>query len=177
MNAASTIACSSDADEDLIAAALARAKDTGRPALDVLEETSGLGPAELAAVLGRLFDYRCIGSTDLNTLEPAFNLLSSAECTRRNCVLVNGIDGLVAVIADPFDNDLRAWLEVRISATLQWSIAARADIRAYLSRHEAGLRAIDSAVEAAQSDAGLDGEMENLSLASINQDSSPIVKL
>ena len=41
-------------DEERIAAAIATAAADGRPALDVLEETSGLGPAELAAVLGRL---------------------------------------------------------------------------------------------------------------------------
>jgi general secretion pathway protein E len=143
----------------------------------VLEETCGLGPHELALLLGRLFDYRCLGSSELNALEPSFNLLSPAEARRRHCVVVNGSEGLIAVIADPFDSDLRAWLEVRISATLQWSIAARTDIQAFLSRHEAGVRAIDSAVAAAQSETGLNSEIENLSLASINQDSSPIVKL
>ncbi len=177
MSAVSTIIEATKVDEAQISAAVARATAEGRPALDVLEETCGLGPHELATVLGRLFDYRCLGSPELNALEPAFNLLPPAEARRRHCVVVNGNDGLVAVIADPFDSDLRAWLEVRISAPLQWSIAARTDIQAFLSRHEAGVRAIDSAVAAAQSEAGLGSEIENLSLASINQDSSPIVKL
>ena len=177
MNAASTLVFDVEADEKRVAAAIAQAAADGRSALEVLEATSGLGPAELAAVLGRLFDYRCLNSTELNAAEPAFNLLSSAESMRRNCVIVNGADGLIAVICDPFDSDLRAWLEVRISATLQWSIAARTDIRAYLSRHEAGLRAIDSAVAAAQTTSGLTSQIENLSLASINLDASPIVKL
>jgi len=177
MNAALNSLPPAELDEAQIAAAIAQSGTGGRSALAVLEETSKLGPTDLAAALGRLFDYRCIGAAELNALEPVFNLLAAADATRRNCVLVNGNDGLIAVICDPFDSDLRAWLEVRISAPMEWAIAARSDIKAFLSRHEAGLRAIDSAVAAAQTDTGANREMENLSLASINMDASPIVKL
>ena len=177
MSAALEQAPKRELNEARIAAALAKAAGSGRSALHVLEDDSGLGPIELAGALAAILDYRFVNSTELAALEPAFNLLSSAESTRRNCVLVNTADGLLAVIADPFDSDLRGWLEVRISAPLGWAIAARADISNFLSRHEAGLRAIDSAVVAAQSGASSNREVENLSLASINLDSSPIVKL
>jgi general secretion pathway protein E len=166
-----------DLTEAQLAAALDNARRLGHPALAVLEEECGLGPAELATALGRILDYRYVGAAELAGFEPAFNLLSSADATRRNCVLVNGPDGLLVIIADPFDSDLRAWLEVRVSAPLGWAIAARADIGNYLSRHEVGVRTIDSAVVAAQTGAGSRREVENLSLASINMDSSPIVKL
>jgi general secretion pathway protein E len=166
-----------DLTEVQLAAALDKARRLGHSALAVLEEECGLGPAELATALGRILDYRYVGSAELAGFEPAFNLLSSADATRRNCVLVNGADGLLVIIADPFDSDLRAWLEVRVSAPLGWAIAARADIGNYLSRHEVGVRTIDSAVVAAQTGAGSHREVENLSLASINMDSSPIVKL
>jgi general secretion pathway protein E len=177
MNAALDHPLPHELDEAQLAAVLAKAQRAGRPALDVLEEDSGLGPAELAVSLGRILDYRCVGSAELAGFEPAFNLLSSADATRRKCVLVNSGEGLLAILADPFDSDLRAWLEVRIFAPLGWAIAARADIANYVARHEVGLRAIDSAVAAAQSGAGSGRELENLSLASINMDSSPIVKL
>ena len=163
--------------EAQVAAALDKARRLGRSPLAVLEEDGGLGPTELAMALGRILDYRYVGSAELTGFEPAFNLLSSADATRRNCVLVNCAEGLLVIIADPFDSDLRAWLEVRVSAPLGWAIAARADIANYLSRHEVGLRTIDSAVVAAQTGAGSRREVENLSLASINMDSSPIVKL
>jgi general secretion pathway protein E len=177
MSAALDRAGGGELDEAQVAAALAKSQRTGRPPLTVLEEDCGLGPAELAISLGRILDYRYVASADLAGFEPAFNLLSSADATRRNCVLVNCSQGLLAIIADPFDSGLRAWLEVRISAPLSWAIAARADIASYLSRHEVGLRTIDSAVVAAQTGAGSRREVENLSLASINMDSSPIVKL
>ena len=164
--------------EKAVAAAIAFAGNSGpRSTLSVLEETSQLAPTELAAALGQLFDYRHFCAAALNNLEPAFNLLSSADATRRNCVLVTGKDGLIAVICDPFDSNLRSWMEVRISAPLTWAIAARSDIQSYLSRHEEGLRAIDSAVAGAQTDTSMNREMENLSLASLNMEASPIVKL
>jgi general secretion pathway protein E len=176
MNAALEIAAP-DLDEAKLAAALAKAQQSGRSPLHVLEEDAGLGPTELAIALGRVLHYRHVNSTELAAFEPAFDLLSSADATRRNCVLVNTARELLVVIADPFDADLRAWLEVRISAPLAWAIAARADIANYLSRHELGLRAIDSAVVAAQTGTASGRTVENLSLASINMDSSPIVKL
>ena len=177
MNAALDQPATLELDETQLAAALAKAQRAGRSPLMVLEEDLGFGPTELAIALGRILDYRFVNSAELAALEPAFNLLSSADATSRNCVLVNSSGGLVAVIADPFDADLRAWLEVRVTAPLAWAIAARADIGNFLARHEAGLRAIDSAVVAAQTGAGVRREIENLSLASINLDSSPIVKL
>jgi general secretion pathway protein E len=164
-------------DESRLAAAFTKARGSGCSPLSVLEADSGLGPAELAMALGSLLDYRYISANDLAGLPPQFNLLPSADANRRHCVLVSDSDGLLVVIADPFDADLRAWLEVRITARLSWAIAARADIGNFISRHESGLRAIDSAVAAAQTDAGPNRELENLSLASINLDSSPIVKL
>ena len=177
MNAARGVPAIEPLDEVRVATALAKAQRLGHSPLAVLEEDAGLGPAELASALGRILDYRYVASAELAGFEPAFNLLSSADATRRNCVLVNCAEGLLAVIADPFDADLRSWLEVRIAAPLGWAIAARADIAGYLSRHEVGLRTIDSAVVAAQTGAGSRREVENLSLASINMDSSPIVKL
>jgi general secretion pathway protein E len=166
-----------DHGEARLCGALLKAQQSGKSPLAVIEEELGVGPAELAMTLGRILHYRYVGATELAGFEPAFNLLSSAEAARRKCVLVNTPDGLLAIIADPFDTDLRSWLEVRISAPLKWAIAAQADIASYLSRHEVGLRAIDAAVEAAQTGAGARREVENLSLASINMDSSPIVKL
>jgi general secretion pathway protein E len=163
--------------EARLADAIAQADRTGGSPLTVLEATCGLEPSELAAALGHAFGYPFVGSAELAAFEPAFDLLSSAGATRRSCVVVTTASGLIAVFSDPFDSDLRAWLEVQVVEHLEWAISARVDIQAYLSRHEAGVRAIDSAVVAAQTGAHLGREVEDLSLASINMDSSPIVKL
>jgi general secretion pathway protein E len=66
---------------------------------------------------------------------------------------------------------------VRVNAPLEWALAPRAEIDTYIARHEQSLRALDSAVAANTSQIVGSGEIDNLSLASISQDSSPIVKL
>ncbi|MGH8315245.1 MAG: GspE/PulE family protein, partial [Steroidobacterales bacterium] len=113
----------------------------------------------------------------LMQLDPAFDLLPSAEGLRRGCVLVRDGEKVMAVIADPFDATLRPWLEARVHCVLEWAIAARTEIATYVGSREQSLRAIDSAVESAQRNSVGIKALENLSLASINDDASPIVKL
>jgi general secretion pathway protein E len=164
-------------DEALLSAAMTESYASGRSPLEHLEESAGLGPVELTTALARAFDYRVLGRAELARLEPAFDLLAPAEATRRNCMLARDAKQLLAVIADPFDADLRGWLEVRVSQALEWVLAPRAEIAAYISRHEQSLRALDSALLGGDEQPALNGGVDNLSLASISQDSSPIVKL
>ena len=164
-------------DETLLATAIATSQATGGSALDYLEQHSGLGPVELTAALGRALDYRVLTRAELSRLEPAFDLLPSAEATRRSCLLARSPNKLLAVIADPFDADTRSWLEVRVLQALEWVLAPRAEVASYIARHEQTLRALDSAVAGSSSRDTVGGVIDNLSLASISQDSSPIVKL
>jgi len=163
-------------DEAVLSAAITQAQANGGSPLEVLEQVAGLGPIELTAALARAFDYRVLGRTELARLEPAFELLPPADATRRNCLLARDGKHLLAVIADPFDADLRGWLEVRVPQSLEWVLAPRAEIAAYIARHEQSLRALDSALIGGTEPA-VNGAVDNLSLASISQDSSPIVKL
>ena len=177
MNAALDSVVAQRLDEPLLSAAITQAQASGCSPLAVLEQTSGLGPTELTAALACAFDYRVLGRAELARLEPAFDLLPPAEATRRNCVLARDAQQLLAVIADPFDTDLRGWLEVRVPQSLEWVLAPRGEIAAYTARHEQSLRALDSALIGGAAQVAANGGVDNLSLASISQDSSPIVKL
>jgi general secretion pathway protein E len=164
-------------DEALLAAAVAESQTTGRSTLDILEERSGLGPVELTAALARALDYRVLSRTELARLDPAFDLLPSAEATRRRCLLARSGRKLFAIIADPFAAETRSWLEVRVPEALEWVLAPRAELASYIARHEQSLRALDAAVVGSSAAESANGAVDNLSLASISQDSSPIVKL
>ena len=164
-------------DEALLAAAITANQAGGVSTLDYLEQHSGLGPVELTAALGRALDYQVLTRAELARLEPAFDLLPSAEATRRSCLVARSPGKLLAVIADPFDVDTRSWLEVRVPLALEWVLAPRAEVASYIGRHEQTLRALDSAVAGSSSRETIGGLIDNLSLASISQDSSPIVKL
>jgi general secretion pathway protein E len=164
-------------DHDTLAAAVTAARRSGRSPLDELESTAGLDDVTLAAGLARAFDYRLMGAADLENLAPAFDLLPPADATRRNCVVVRGEDEAVAVFCDPFDQALRPWLESRVAGPLQWALAARSTLLAYLRRHERSIRAMDTALDGAAASVAGGLEIDNLSLTTISEDGSPVVKL
>ncbi len=164
-------------DDVTIAAAATAAARQNKSPLDVLQEMTGLDSTGIATAVATAFHYRHIGGAELLRMQPAFDRLPSAEGLRRGCVLVRDGDKATAVIADPFDATLRPWLEARVPCLLEWGVAARSDIASFVAAREQSTRAIDSAVESAQKNSAVAKSLENLSLASISEDSSPIVKL
>ena len=160
-----------------LAAAVADAARAGTSVLEQLENSVGLGGDDLATALAGAFDYRHLRREDLQATDPAFELIGATDAQRHRCVLVRENGRLLAVIADPFDSRLRPWLEARVSEPVQWALAAHADITAFVSRYESSMRAMDSVIEDANRGDARGSELENLTLASISQDTSPIVKL
>jgi general secretion pathway protein E len=164
-------------EEALIARALQAAEQAGRPVYEVLAEASGLSGERYAAALATEFDYRFIPAEELALLEPDFSLLPPAEATRRNCVVVREEQQLIAVFTDPFDQELRGWLEVRISEPLEWALAAREELANLIVRRAEALRAIDSVLPATQAAARSEEGVDNLSYVRISEDTSPVVRL
>jgi general secretion pathway protein E len=150
---------------------------SGRNLFDVLEERSGLGAGE---ALGRVADalgYSAARMADLNRYAPAFDLLPYPEAARRACVLVRREDDSLAfVFADPLAPELQAWAEERIARPFERVLAHPADLAAYVARYEDKLRAMDD-VDLAAAESARSGPVDDLSLMSISEDASPVVKL
>ena len=164
-------------EEALIARALQAAEQAVRPVYEVLAEASGLSGERYAAALAAEFDYRFIPAEELAVLEPDFSLLPPAEATRRNCVVVREQQQLIAVFTDPFDQELRGWLELRIAEPLEWALAAREELANLIARRAEALRAIDSVLPATQAAARSEEGVDNLSYVRISEDTSPVVRL
>ena len=164
-------------DEAMIARALTEAERSGLSACEILARQSGLSGAAYARALAHAFDYRFVPQEELARMEPDFGALTAAEATRRNCLVVHDGGRLLAVCSDPFDNDLRQWLEIRIEEPLEWVLAAREDLANLTVRHAETLRAIDTVLPAAQRGAKLEKGIDTLSYVSISEDASPVVKL
>jgi general secretion pathway protein E len=162
-------------EESVLRAAIAAAA-TGSVPLKLVELT-GLDAATIARSLGRALSYPVLESDELAVLSPDFSLLGPADCARRGCVILRRGDERLAVMGDPFDVQLRAWVELKVSEPLVWCLAAADEVPAYITRHEQDLRAMDVAQVAQADDISIDGDIENLSLATISSDSSPVVKL
>jgi general secretion pathway protein E len=164
-------------DEAVIARAIADAARGGRSAIDILKETSGRAPADLAQSLAAALDYRFVGAEELSMLEPAFDVLPPSEATRRFCAVVRSSSGLLAIVADPFDSALRSWLETRTTEVLEWAVAAHHELANFIARRAEALRAIDSVLSQAESEGIASAGPDNLSYVSISEDASPIVRL
>jgi len=81
------------------------------------------------------------------------------------------------VVSDPFDTTVRGWVEVRVHVPLRWALASAEAIAAFIARHEQDMRAMDVAGMSDGEGSADHDEVENLSLATISSDSSPVVKL
>jgi general secretion pathway protein E len=164
-------------DFDMIDAASQIADAEQRSTLEVLEEQSGYSPQALTTELARIFDFKTMDSHELMSLAPDFDRLSIADARNHQCILLKGKKRPLAAICDPFDADLRPWLESRVPATLDWVLVGRSDLRAYISRHEQSMRAMDSVATGGDGQHDPNSNLEDLSLASISMDSSPVIKL
>jgi len=164
---------------DMIAAARAEARSVDRRVVDVLEASLALAPAEFTRRLAATVRFAALTMGDLHGLQADFDALPFAEATQHECVALRATGGeLMVVFGDPFDAGVRAWAEERIAEPFSFRLAHPADLRAYLSRHEESMRAMDSVLGAAlSSDDSRSEAVESLSITSISEDDSPVVKL
>jgi general secretion pathway protein E len=131
----------------------------------------------LAIGLGAKLNYPVLAGSALLGLSPAFDVLVPTDAARRGCVIVRRADELLAVISDPFDTSVREWIEVRVNLPLTWVLASAETISAFIARHEQDMRAMDVSGMPDDGNNADDDDVENLSLATIWNDSSPVVKL
>src|SRR2546423_15346416 len=148
-----------------------------RRVLGGVGEGWGLAGDRYAGALAGAFDYRFVSSGELAQLEPDFSVLAPADATRRHCVVVHEGERLLAVFADPFDQALRGWLELRLSAPIEWALAPREGLDNLIARRAEALRGIDTVLP--ETDEGAKGEegVDNLSYVRISEDTSPVVRL
>ena len=151
---------------------------THRPLCRVLEETLALPPEQFMAVLGATLHFPVLSMDDLHLLEPAFDVISFTEAMERECLALRNQDGqLLVVSGDPFEKQRQAWVEEHVRQPFEWYLAHQSNIVAYLTRHEESMRAMDSVVALGDSTIRTDQRIEDLSLKSISEDTSTVVKL
>jgi general secretion pathway protein E len=162
-----------------IADARLLARQGSRPLIEVLEHRSGLGGPSFVAALAQIMRMPALNMDSLHKLTPVFEAVTYHQMARHECLpLRNEAGKLLLVVADPFDADLLDWAMERLAEPFDIVLAHRADILAYLSRHEDSLRAMDGALlDSAGSDETGSGAVENLSLQSITSDASPVIRL
>ena len=162
--------------QDVLAAKRASAEQ-GCSWIKALEDQAPAHPVPFLERLAATVHLASIGLRELDAMEPAFDLLPHSQAIARECLLFRSENKhLILVIADPLDMALRNWAEEWIPGAGDVRLAMRDDIVAYLTRHEESMRATDGLVSHQQATLGGDGA-EAISLKSISEDSSPVVRL
>lgn len=145
--------------------------------LDVLEEESGLNAEDFMIALGQLMHYPALGILHLYEMTPDFELLPFAEASKHSCVALHDAAGtLYLVFANPFDSNLQSRMDLLIHQPVTWALAHSKDIAAFLAHHETNMRALDTVTDERAEHQDEQNGIEDISLRSISEDTSPVVK-
>jgi len=178
MSAVTPLATAQDISPEQFAAAHAVAAQKQRPVVEVLEQQLALSPGDFVTALAHALRYPSLSMSEFESLTPAFDVLSFNDAHKHKCMPFRNQQGeLIVVFSDPFDFNLHAWVENEIASPFSWWLAHSTDIDAYLSRQEETLRAMDSVLPSSSSQGSAQGTTDDLSIASISESTSPVVKL
>jgi general secretion pathway protein E len=145
-----------------------------------LQQITDLPPEALMAALGSSFSYPVLLMRDLQSLKPDFDRISFTESAQRGAVIAASPEGQsYLILSDPFDSMVEEWALRRYgmsSHSLQVVLVHPADLQAYFTQQERQLRAMDGFEN--DSRRGSDEEVAAvITLATISDDTSPVVKL
>ena len=153
------------------------ASQTKQPLLEALEEISGLNADDFLTALGQLMHYPTFSMLQLYEMTPDFELLTFADASKHGCVVLrNNENSLYLLHANPFDSHLQSRVDLKIHQPVIWGLAHYKDLSDFLAHHETSMRAMDGlTTEHADTQIYQNG-IEDISLRSISEDTSPVVK-
>ncbi len=163
---------------ELVSRARQNAAREGRRPVVVLEDLAALPPHIFVEALAEMFGYAPLGMREIDALEPAFEVISYPDAAQHECIALRGQgDELLVVFADVFSDALISWCESHVRQNFTWRLAHHSDIGAYLARHEESARAMETLFAGGEYDRGGVVHTEELSLLSISEDTSPVVRI
>ena len=163
--------------QQLISEARTRSTKGGTRLIEILQQMSGVEADDFVEHLAKLFHYQPLGMAQLRELQPAFEVVNYQDALKRECVAVrDGAGELLFLFADPFDQSLRAWAQGEVLQPIAWRLVHYADLAAYLAQQESKVRAVDDSLSVTDID-NEDINTQDISLRSIGEDNSPVVKL
>jgi len=149
-----------------------------RPILEVLADLTQGDQYELIHELGDLLKYSVLGIEDFNTMTPAFDVIDYGLSHKSGLIVFRGAqDALAVVFSDPYSTQLQSLVDEKIKVPFKWCLSHPADIETYLKRHEESISALDSVGAQDISELNKFAVTQDLSIASISGDASPIVRL
>lgn len=143
--------------------------------LNCLERLANETPDCFIRRLGLTLHYPVLPTQALLASSPRFDKVSLAQCLKREFVLVEQDGELIGVFADPFDPARLAWIDDNLQGAPLY-LAHAADLATFLARHEESFHAVDALDHDGDASGDVD-PLQRLSLTSISEDQSKVVKL
>jgi general secretion pathway protein E len=154
------------------------AERSHRHLVEVLADMTGLNQPTVVQALGQSFHYPVLVMDDINLLTPAFDVIDFSNAVERTVIAFrNNESHLVVVFGNPFDARLQSWAEDHVSESFTWYLVHPSDISAFLSRQEESMRAMDSILGPDDDIESAVKNVQELSIKSISEDTSPVIKL
>lgn len=168
-------------DLALMAEQLQQAKklagQTQQPLLTVLEDISNLTPDVFVQALGKLVQYPVLTIAQLYEMQPDFTVLPFTQGEKLGCIALRDQQHTLYIVhANPFEANLPSKIDLLISEIAVWVLAHPNDLEVYLAHHEASMRALGEVDANHGEHPNEQHGLEDISLRSISEDTSPIVK-
>lgn len=162
----------------IVRQARADAELSHRHLVEVLADATGLSQPAVIHALGQTFHYPVLTMEDINLLAPAFDVIDFSNAVERTTLAFrNDKNDLIVVFGNPIDERLQNWVENFILEPFTWYLMHPADISAFLSRQEESMRAMDSILGPEDDIESAVKNVQELSIKSISEDTSPVIKL
>ena len=165
---------------EIIARARSLGESTELSVVHRLQEIAGLSADEVMAALGEQFACPVLTMRGLQTMTPVFDRIPYTEGMQRRVLMVRDEAGQMhLVLGDPFDGATEEWALRRwgvIDDAPGIALAHPDDLQAFFAQLERQMRAIDG-FDGNTSTAGDEDVAAVITLASIGDDASPVVKL
>lgn len=153
------------------------AQNAGNHLIAELEKMTGISANELLLALGQRFALGVVTIQEMQKWNPAFEILPLAKAMRQGVILFHSEEGPIGVMSDPFDGDKQQWLESLRHEPISLRLALDRDIQALLRLAEEQARAIESSPDLSADEKTRPRlDVEQLSLQSISEGNSPIVR-
>lgn len=153
------------------------AEQTQQPLLTVLEDISNLTPDLFVQSLGHLVHYPVLTISQLYDLQPDFTVLPFTQAEKLGCIAVRDQQHTLYIVhANPFEANLPSKIDLLIAETAIWVLVHSDDLDVYLAHHETSMRALGEVNSNHGEHTNEQHGLEDISLRSISEDTSPIVK-
>jgi general secretion pathway protein E len=164
----------------LLHEARALAQESGEDLIACLQQLGSLDEMQASQALSEMFGYTTFDMPTLQALQPQFSSISYAESLQRQVMAAIESDGTVLVLTDPFDGATETWALRRLArdgiAVVRVALVKPGMLQAIFLQLEQGMRAMD-ALDTNSQGANDEDMAAVITLASINDDTSPVVKL